>query len=241
MATITSTASTTSLESLETSSEEKEAGLSASLISGLDQDYDIALEDGKLRNVIDIAMLKVDYKTGKEVLNSKIKWTVHNTRDKNVSVIYRKLDNDGMITMRSCMDIECNINDVYDFFDCEANDDLKLAIKNDKFMKSYNIHKVYDNDRCLVHTTFSTGVPKSVVKPRDFFYMKRRFKYDNCMYSALFCFVFIVDLLRVINVCKRVFLFRFYCFVLQMGLYSWLRSLNSCFAKKKKNETRDFC
>ena len=156
--------------------------------------FDIKKEDLGLQGVIDIVLVDIDDKTGSEVLNPDIKWTVYNTGDPKIQVVYRKMGGD-VYTIRGRTEIAISIDEVYDFFDCSKTDEQEFSMEIDKLQTSWKVAHVYDDDHCVVHTTFDTGFPKWIIWPRDFCYMKRRIKFDKCM-------------------CLRIVLFGVFCFVL---------------------------
>ena len=175
-------------------------GEKKSHMDGLSLFCDEMKENTTLANIVDIALLEIDPKSGREILNRSKKWTIHNSKKNNIDIIYRKMENSKNITLRSSMDINVSINEIYEFFRCDVNDDLELALEIDKMFESYRVSKVYDKDRCVVHSAFTTGIPKSLVKPRDFCWMKRRFKYDNCM--CCICVLYCIVLYLYCSVCN---------------------------------------
>ena len=135
-------------------------------------------ENLKLSKVIDIALKQIDPKTGKETPNPDIKWNIQTSKCGKINVVYRKLDDKSpLYTLRSTADVQISMDDIHKFFDCTVSDDIKL----DNLNMYHKLVNVYDHDRCLIHLSRDVQCPQWLVKPRDSFFIKKRFKFDNCM------------------------------------------------------------
>jgi len=105
------------------------------------------------------------------------KWIKHDTNDENLEIASVFLENDSIYTTRGRTIIKNgNVDDLYEFFNTKHADVFEFQMLTDKMCTESKCLKNVDNEHSIIYSSFSVGYG---MWPRDFCYIRRRFKYDD--------------------------------------------------------------
>eukprot|EP01084_Bolivina_argentea_P010992 20530_1 len=125
----------------------------------------IELELVKRKNMIEIALSDID--------NT---WTKHKTGDDNISVAYKQFADSAVYTTRGETTFKGDIEFYYKSSEC-GYDDVYIDAMKDSDTTENNIRKLIDKDHQIVYLSNKSGY--MVLSPRDFTYVRTRFKLKN--------------------------------------------------------------
>lgn len=134
---------------------------------------DIELELNKRRQFIETALQTADDT-----------WTEYNTKDPNISVVYKKIDDSNIYTIRGRITMDCEpdaLDQYYKYSENGYNDVYDKTYENDDKCTEIYIKKLIDDDHQIVYCSNPSGF--WIIAARDFTYMRSRFKVDNYTYN----------------------------------------------------------
>ncbi len=141
---------------------------------------DVELELSKRKEMIEIALQKVDKS-----------WTVHDTKDQKISVVYKQIGDSNVYTVRGVMTMKVEpdgLDFYYKYQECGYDDIYIKSLKSDANCTEIGIRNLIDKDHQIVYSSNNSGF--WIIAARDFTYLRTRFKetdytFDNTKYETI--------------------------------------------------------
>ncbi len=136
---------------------------------------DIELEKRKQREVIEIALQKPD--------NS---WTVYDTKDPKVSVVFKKLKDSNAVTVRAVMTMKVGPNGfdlISKYGECGYDDIYNEEKRTQKMYTEKCITQLIDNNHQIVYCSGKS--PFFMMAPRDITYITSRCEETNYVFNEI--------------------------------------------------------